>query len=98
MKLPAGRTVDTIVVNGWECEPYPTTDHRVMVEEAGEVLHGTRITMKAMGAPRAIVGVEDNKPDAVEALQKALGDATDIRVQAIPTKYPQGAEKVLIKV
>src|SRR5690348_16248507 len=63
MKLPAGRTVDTIVVNGCECEPYLTTDHRVMVEEAGEVLHGTRISMKAMGAPHAIIGVEDNKPD-----------------------------------
>jgi len=98
MKLPAGRTVDTIVVNGCECEPYLTTDDRVMVEEAGEVLHGARIAMKAMGAPRAIVGVEDNKPDAVEALQKALGDAADITVQSIPTKYPQGAEKMLIKV
>src|SRR5579884_2718312 len=75
MKLPAGKSVDTIVVNGCECEPYLTTDHRVMVEEAGEVLHGARIAMKAMGAPRAVVGVEDNKPDAVVALRTALGDA-----------------------
>src|ERR1039457_660952 len=97
MKLPEGKHVDTIVVNGCECEPYLTTDHRVMVEEAGEVLHGTRIAMRAMGASHAIVGVEDNKMDAVEALKKALGDATDISVQSIPTKYPQGAEKVLIK-
>lgn len=98
MKLPAGRAVDTIVVNGCECEPYLTTDHRVMVEEAGEVLHGTRIAMKAMDAHRAIIGVEDNKPDAVEALEKALGNAGDIVIRSIPTKYPQGAEKVLIKV
>ena len=98
MKLPAGRSVDTIVVNGCECEPYLTTDHRVMVEEAGQVLDGARIAMKAMNAPRAGVGVEDNKPDAVEALQKALGQATDIEVRPIPTKYPQGAEKVLVKV
>lgn len=98
MKLPAGKSVDTIVVNGCECEPYLTTDHRVMVEQAGEVLHGARIAMKAMNAPRAIVGVEDNKMDAVEALNKALGDAADISIRAIPTKYPQGAEKMLIKV
>lgn len=98
MKLPAGKKVDTIVVNGCECEPYLTTDHRVMVEEPAEVLHGARVAMKAMGAPRAIIGVEDNKPDAVIALQKALGDGDGIEVRAIPTKYPQGAEKVLIKV
>ena len=62
------------------------------------MLHGARIAMRAVGAPRAIVGVEDNKPDAVEALRKAAGAATDITVAVIPTKYPQGAEKMLIKV
>ena len=98
MKIPAGKTVDTVIVNGCECEPYLTTDHRVMLEEAAEVLHGARIAMKAVGASRAIVGVEDNKMDAVEALKNALGSATDIEIRAIPTKYPQGAEKVLIKV
>ena len=97
MKLPEGKRVDTIVVNGCECEPYLTTDHRVMLEEAGEVLHGARIAMKAMGAPRAVIGVEDNKLDAAQALNKALGESTDVAVQVIPTKYPQGAEKVLIK-
>ncbi len=98
MKLPAGKVVDTVIVNGCECEPYLTTDHRVMVEEAIEVLHGTRIAMKAMNAPHGIVGVEDNKPDAVDALKKALGPDTGIEIRAVPTKYPQGAEKVLIKV
>ena len=71
MKVPEGKNIDTVVVNGCECEPYLTTDHRVMVEEAGEVLHGARIAMKAMGAHRAIVGVEDNKMDAVEALRES---------------------------
>ena len=71
MKLPEGKSVDTVVVNGCECEPYLTTDHRVMVEQPAEVLHGARIAMKCVGAARAIVGVEDNKMDAVEALRKA---------------------------
>lgn len=98
MRLPEGKSVDTVVVNGCECEPYLTTDHRVMVEQAGEVIHGARIAMKAMGAPRAVIGVEDNKPDAVEALRKALGSETAITVESVPTKYPQGAEKMLIQV
>ena len=97
MKLPDGKTVDTVVVNGCECEPYLTTDHRVMVEQPSQVLQGTRIAMKAIGAARAIVGVEDNKPDAIEALRKAAASSREITVQAVPTKYPQGAEKILIK-
>jgi electron transport complex protein RnfC len=98
LKVPEGKKIDTVVVNGCECEPYLTSDHRVMLEHPSEVLHGARVAMKAIGAPRAIVGVEDNKMDAVEALRKANGAATDIRIQAVPAKYPQGAEKMLIKV
>jgi electron transport complex protein RnfC len=98
LKVPDGKHVDTVVVNGCECEPYLTTDHRVMVEEPEQVLHGTRIAMKALGVTRAVVGVEDNKMDAVAALRKALGPATDITVEAVPAKYPQGAEKMLVKV
>lgn len=98
LKLPEGKTVDTVVVNGCECEPYLTTDHRVMAEQAPEVVYGTRIMMKALAAPRAIIGVEDNKPDAIEALQKACVPYSNITVQSVPTKYPQGAEKMLIKV
>lgn len=98
LKLPEGKRVDTVVVNGCECEPYLTTDHRVMLEQPGEVLYGTRIVMKVLGASRAVVGVEDNKLDAVEALRKAAGDSTDITIEAVPAKYPQGAEKMLVKV
>ena len=98
LKVPEGKKIDTVVVNGCECEPYLTSDHRVMLEHPGEVLHGARVVMKAIGAPRAIVGVEDNKMDAVEALRKANGAASDIQIQAVPAKYPQGAEKMLIKV
>lgn len=97
MKLPEGRRVDTVIVNGCECEPYLTTDHRVMVEQPAEVLHGARVAMKALGAERVIVGVEDNKPDAIAALRKAAGCAANIAVEAVPSKYPQGAEKILIQ-
>ncbi len=98
LKLPEGKKVDTVIVNGCECEPYLTTDHRVMLEQPGEVLHGVRIVMKVLGATRAIVGVEDNKLDAVEALRKAAGDSTDITIEAVQAKYPQGAEKMLVQV
>jgi electron transport complex protein RnfC len=98
LKVPAGKKIDTVVVNGCECEPYLTSDHRVMLEHPLEVLHGARVVMKAVGAPRGIVGVEDNKMDAVEALRKANGSALDITIEPVLAKYPQGAEKMLIKV
>ncbi len=108
LKVPDGKKIDTVVVNGCECEPYLTTDHRVMLEHPAAVLHGTRIAMGALGAPKAVIGVEDNKMDAVEALRDAI-DADDVRrgvprgsgeikVEAVPAKYPQGAEKMLVKV
>ena len=69
-----------------------------MLEYPAQVLHGARVAMSAVGAPRAIVGVEDNKMDAVEALRKANGMSTDIEIQPVAAKYPQGAEKMLVKV
>ncbi len=98
LKVPEGRTIDAVVVNGCECEPYLTTDHRIMLEQPAQVLHGTRVAMKALGAPRAVIGVEDNKMDAVAALRQANGSATDITVESVPARYPQGAEKMLVKV
>jgi electron transport complex protein RnfC len=98
LKLPEGKIVDTVVVNGCECEPYLTADHRVMVEQPQAVLYGARIVMKALGAKRAIVGIEDNKPDAIAALSQAAASEPNIIVQSVPTKYPQGAEKILVKV
>lgn len=98
MKLPEGKHVDTVIVNGCECEPYLTTDHRVMVEQPEAVLHGARIAMKAIGASRAIVGVEDNKPDAIDVLRKAGAAFPNITITAVDAKYPQGAEKILIQV
>jgi len=98
MKVPERKRVDTVIVNGCECEPYLTTDHRVMLEQPDEVVHGARIAQKAVGAERIIIGVEDNKLDAVEALRKAAAPFPDIAVEAVPTRYPQGAEKILVKV
>jgi len=98
LRPPEGKPVDTVVVNGCECEPYLTTDHRVMLEQAAEVLHGARIAMRALRAGRAVVGVEDNKPDALKALREALGGARDIAIESVAAKYPQGAEKMLVKV
>ena len=98
LKVPEGKTVDTVVVNGCECEPYLTTDHRVMLEQPQAVLQGARIAMRALGAKKAVIGIEDNKLDAADALRDAAEGTTDITVVTVPAKYPQGAEKMLVKV
>ena len=95
--LPEGARVHTLIVNGAECEPYLTSDHRTMVEYPDRVLLGVRIMLKTLSVPRAVIGVEKNKPDAIAALRRALGNATDISVLPLTVKYPQGAEKMLIK-
>ncbi len=94
---PKDHKVDTVIINGCECEPFLTTDHRVMLEQGEDLIAGTRIFMKALGAKRGIIGVEDNKQDAADSLRKILGDATDVTVAVVETKYPQGAEKMLAK-
>ncbi|MBE7421970.1 MAG: electron transport complex subunit RsxC [Zoogloeaceae bacterium] len=96
LTVPQGATVETLLVNGCECEPYLTCDHRLMVERADELMAGIRFAMRATGARRAIVGVEDNKPEAAEVLRRALPPQGDIFVEKVPTKYPQGSEKMLI--
>nr|VFJ73396.1 MAG: electron transport complex protein RnfC [Candidatus Kentron sp. FW] len=97
MSVPKDHKVDTVMVNGCECEPYLTTDHRVMLEKSLDLFAGIRIAMKAVGAERAIIGVEDNKQDAIEALRSACSDDSSIAVGEMETKYPQGAEKMMIK-
>lgn len=98
LKVPRQAKVHTLVVNGCECEPYLTCDHRVMLENAPALVLGMQLAMRATGAVRGIVGVEDNKPDAVTAIQAAIDAANidDIFVEAVPTKYPQGSEKMLL--
>jgi electron transport complex protein RnfC len=94
---PPGTTIDTLLVNGAECEPYLTTDHRTMVEFPDRVWFGVRIMMRALGVERAVVGVETNKPDAVDALRAAAPADLDVSVLPMRVRYPQGAEKMLIR-
>ena len=97
MKLPQGHTVDTVIANGCECEPYLTTDHRVMLEDTENLLKGMHIAMRVSGAARGVIAVEDNKMDAVAALRAKLPEGAPLSVHALKTKYPQGAEKMVIK-
>lgn len=95
LKIPEGKFVDTLIVNGVECEPYLTTDHRVMLEQKEDIFMGIRYLMKATGAARAIIGIEANKPDAAEALAAASPSDLPVSVEVLKVKYPQGAEKML---
>lgn len=92
--------IDTVIINGAECEPFLTADHRQMLEQADDIVYGLKAFMKALGATKGIIGVEDNKPDALSSMNKAVAEGKgeyDIEVHALHTKYPQGAEKMLIK-
>ena len=95
---PPGMTIDTLIINGAECEPYSTSDHRVMVEHADEIIHGINLSRALFPQLRRIyIGVEDNKPDAIKALEEASAEFDDIFVRPLKTMYPQGSEKNLIK-
>ncbi len=94
---PEGKHVDTLIINGCECEPYLTADHRVMVEFTEKVIIGTRLVQKALGAKRAIIAIESNKPDAAAAFEARLAGDAEVSVAVLATKYPQGAEKLLTK-
>jgi electron transport complex protein RnfC len=97
LSVPEGKAVETLIVNGCECEPYLSCDHRTMLERPHEIMRGIHYVMHATGATKAIVGVEDNKPDAVRVLREHLPKHSNISVEAVETKYPQGSEKMLIK-
>ena len=94
---PKGKTIDTVIINGVECEPYLTADYRLMLEKADEIIAGTRIIMKALGVSKGFIGIEANKPKAVEVMKKALSGDASLSVVTLHVKYPQGAEKMLIK-
>jgi len=95
--FPDDKPVRQLVVNGCECEPFLTCDHRVMVEQAEAIVRGTDIVVRILGVDEAIIGVELNKSDAIEALRAAIRPEQKIRVAPVRVKYPQGAEKMLIK-
>ncbi len=94
---PPEKPIDAFILNGAECEPYLTADHRVMLEATDRVVTGVRIVMKVLGVAKGYIGIEENKPDAIAALVAAT-KGTGITVAPLKTKYPQGAEKTLIKV
>ena len=94
---PPDQSIDTLIVNGCECEPYLTSDHRVMVEHADRVHLGARIMLQCLGIRRVVVGIEQNKPDAIEAMRVAAPADLDVEVRSLEAKYPQGAEKMLIQ-
>jgi len=95
---PPDLDIEWLLVNGAECEPYLTTDHRTMVEYPERVHFGIRIMMQCLGVKRAVIGVEMNKPDAIAALERTKPVDFDVTVQPLIVKYPQGAEKMLIHV
>ncbi len=97
VKLMPKGPIDTVLLNGCECEPLLTADHRVMLEYADDVIYGLQAIVKAVGAGKGIIVVEDNKPDAAQLLQEKTAGLDNIEVCVAKTKYPQGAEKMLIK-
>lgn len=94
---PPGKVAEYLIINGVECEPYLTSDHRMMLEMGQEIIIGTRILMKALNVKKAFIGIENNKPDAINHLKELTKDSDDIEIQPLKVQYPQGGEKQLIK-
>ncbi|MEZ5107130.1 MAG: electron transport complex subunit RsxC [Draconibacterium sp.] len=94
---PKGMKADVLLINGVECEPYLTSDHRLMLEKTDEILVGIQLLMKAMDVDKAVIGIENNKPDAIQLLTEKSKNYKGINVTALKVKYPQGGEKQLIK-
>lgn len=99
VKLTANpkKPVDTVMLNGCECEPFLTSDHRLMVEAPAPIVAGLRLAMRACGAKRGIIAIEDNKPDAISLMLARVKDVPGIQLAICRTKYPQGGERQLIK-
>lgn len=97
LKAPKGKSLDTLIINGVECEPFLTTDHRVMLEQTPDIFMGIRYLLRATAASEVIVAVEANKPDAVEKLRADCPQKLPVTVRVCPVKYPQGAEKMVIR-
>lgn len=96
LKVPEGKKCEYLILNGIECEPFLTTDHRVMLEQAEDIYMGIRYLMKATGAQKVIIGIEANKQDAADHLEKVKPDDLPLTIRVVPVKYPQGSEKMLI--
>jgi electron transport complex protein RnfC len=96
---PSEKKIDAVIINGCECEPYLTVDHRLMLERPGDILSGAGVIARAVGADRIILGIENNKPDAIESLRAEASEQglAAVEIVSLKTKYPQGGEKMLIK-
>ena len=88
--------IDTILINGSECEPYLTSDYRMMLEEGEHVVEGLKIELSLFPGAKGVIGIEDNKPEAIRHMEELVANEPDIRVQPLKTKYPQGGERMLI--
>ncbi len=97
VKLKPSKPIEAVLLNGCECEPLLTADHRLLLEYADDVIYGLKAILKAVGAPKGIIVIEDNKPDAVALFENKLSGQENIQLVTARTKYPQGAEKMLIK-
>lgn len=97
LSVPHGKKAEVLIINGVECEPYLTSDHRLMLEKGPEIMVGIQILMKALAVKDALIGIEKNKPDALIQLKQLSADYPGIRVVPLKVKYPQGGEKQLIK-
>lgn len=97
LSLPPGKTADLFIINGAECEPYLTCDDALMRNRPEGILRGVRLLMKAVGTPRAVVGIEANKPEAIKAMREAARSFPEIKIETVKTAYPQGSEKQLIE-
>ncbi|MBE6981707.1 MAG: electron transport complex subunit RsxC [Ruminococcaceae bacterium] len=97
VKLNPGKPIDAVLINACECEPMLTADHRVLLEFADDIIFGLQAEMKAVAAPKGIIVIEENKPDAIALLREKTADLEGIEVLEVTTQYPQGGEKMLIK-
>ena len=95
---PKDKKIDAVILNGAECEPYLTADHRLMLEQPEKVVYGLKAIMKALNVSKGYIGIENNKKDAISAIQSMAGkNGVQIEIHGLQVKYPQGAEKMLIK-
>ena len=94
---PKDKAIDVVILNGCECEPYLTRDFRFMIERPEDLISGLKLIMKALGVKRGVIGIENNKPEAIDLLTNKIKYEHGLEVVSLKTKYPQGAEKMLIK-
>ena len=97
LSVPDGIRIKHLLINGAECEPYLTNDHRLMIERPDALLEGAEIVRRKIGAEETVIGIEVNKPDAIETIRRRIPEGHPVRVEPLEVKYPQGAEKMMIR-